>query len=135
MKSRHSIKHLAVFLCILMIFSPISFAMSSVSLSHSEIKNSSEMATQITARITSEMHHESHSLSSINEHFHDKTNSQIDNTDDCKSECANCVYCNASSITSSDSSLMLYTVTHFEITKYFLKSINHSVDIRPPINR
>ena len=123
METRQLFKNFVWFLTFILVFSPISFAVSANFISHADMQHKT---TSFTSSIDSNHHMPS------SDH---KTNLQINDSDEtCQTECANCVYCSASNFTSDVTLLVFYSTANPEIIKYFSKSINPSVDIRPPIS-
>ena len=131
MKSRQLYKSFAFFLSLILVISPINFAVSGDFISHADMQH--ESVSDVNT-INSDHHMHEMSASHIDEEQHSSNISSNTSEEDCQSECANCVYCSASNVTSNDSTLMFYTSANPQISKYFSKSIDHSVDIRPPIN-
>ena len=124
MKSRLTYKNLAWLLAVILFTSPVNFAMAGDFMSHAEMTHENSSMN---------VSHTNHEISDGSDHQSHKQNNKTDENN-CQVECANCVYCSASNISSSDNSLLFYRSSTPEAIQYFAQSIDINVDIRPPIN-
>lgn len=119
-------KILSVLLTVLLLLAPVEAALSGDFYSHLGTADSS--SEQV---ISASTHHMdvSKKLSSSDHHHGDH---EVDENS-CPSQCANCVYCSAANVMSNSISLSVYESVAPEVNINDLKSIDISVDIRPPI--
>ena len=119
-------KTLSILLTVLLLLAPVEAALSGDFYSHLGTTDSS--TSQL---ISTSIHHveASKNLSSLG---HQHGDHEVDENS-CQSQCANCVYCSAANVMSSSISLSVYESVAPEVNINDLKSIDISVDIRPPI--
>lgn len=119
-------KILSILLTVLLFLAPVEAALSGDFYSHLGTTESS--ANQL---ISTSIHHmdASKNLASSDHHHGDH---EVDENS-CQSQCANCVYCSAANVMSNSISLSVYESVAPEVNINDLKSIDISVDIRPPI--
>lgn len=125
MNLRSIYKHLAWLLAILLIIAPISAAFGGNSMSHSS------MGTELDSLKTMNMSHQVMTDTNTQNHAHDNSN-KMDNQS-CQVECAHCVFCSATSVTTSLYTFIFNNTILHEILITRLQSIDVFVDIRPPI--
>jgi len=117
-------RNLAWLLAVILFTSPVNFVMAGDFMSHAEMTHETS---------SMDVSHSNHEMSDSSDH---QTHKQSHKTDqnNCQVECANCVYCSASNVSSFGNSLLFYSSSTPEAIKYFSQSIDINVDIRPPIN-
>jgi len=124
MKSLSLFKNLTWFLSVLLILAPINAAFASTMMSHSDMDKVS--FSTIDLNTTHDM------MAETETHHHTQSNNMDDNS--CKAECANCVFCSATSVISNYITLKFDNTPRYENFKPQLTSIDINVDIRPPIS-